>query len=202
MNASLIAVYMKPDAGMDLGFLEELVRGGGFRLHNPQTGHITLIDDEGDFYVVARDALSARLIQCEDTRLQFWESNCEGKYVGDLYCRVRFRSEAIVVEIGELPRDSECLLRGIWVSCRERLDDGSIIGLIVDREGVTEEYADWDAFFIGRTPYEGPCPDVLCVENGQERLLPASCLTHRREARSRHIIAFEEQMAGVLAGHP
>jgi hypothetical protein len=198
MNASLIAIYMTPDAGMELGFLEELVRGGGFQLQNPQTGCITLIDDEGEFYVTERDALIARVSQREDTRLQFWESSWEGKYARDLYCRVSFRNEAIVVELGELPRNSDSLLKGVWSLCRGRLDDGRIIGLVVDRQGVTEEYADWDTFFIGGRAYEGPCPDVLCVGKDQEQLLPASCLTRRRAARAHHIIVFDERMDHIL----
>lgn len=198
MNASLIAIYMKIDATLDLGLLEGLVRGGGFRLQNPQSGMITLIDDEGELCVIDRGTLVARVSERKDIRMQFWESRRGDKCPRDLYCRVLFRSEAVVIELGELPGDSDALLRGMWTLCRAKLDHGEIIGLVVDLRGVTEEYADWDAFFLHGAGYDGPCPDVLCVRKEQEQLVPKTCVHHCRDSRVRHITVINKKSARSL----
>lgn len=202
MNASLIAVYMKPDTEVELESLEKLVHGGGYALRNPQTGHVTLVDDEGEFHVVERDALAAGVSQRQDIRLQFWESKWVDKYPRDLYCRLVFKEKAVVVELGELPQDSDALWSGVWSFFRAKLDDDHILGLVVDRRGVTEEYADWDAFFLDGKTYDGPCPDVLCVRKVQEQLLPTSCASHHRYVRPHHIIVMGPGGDPGIFGYP
>lgn len=198
MNASLIAIYMTPNSRLGLDLLEKLVGGGGFGLQNPRTGKITLIDDAGEFHVTDENTLAAGISQRKDTRMQFWESPRGDEYPRDLYCQVVFKSEAVVVEFGELPRNSDALLKGIWTLCRAKLDDGEIIGLVVDLRGITEEYADWDAFFLYGIGYEGPCPDALCVRKEDERLLPETCVARRRCSRVQHIAVYNRQIAHAL----
>lgn len=198
MNASLIAIYMKPGISLKLGFLEELARAGGFQLQNRQNGRITLIDDEGESCAVEERVLAARIDQREDTRLQFWEQKWDSRYPGDLYCRVAFKATTVVVEFGELPHDSDLLLKGIWGNSRRLLDDRDALGLVIDRRGITEEYADWDAFFVEGKSYDGPCPDLLCFDADRARILPASCQEHHRRVHGYYIVLLSEQMAQLL----
>jgi hypothetical protein len=189
---------MKPDVRVELECLEKLVSGAGFGLHNPLNGVITLIDDEGEFHDVDRAALVSRIAQRKDTSFQFWELEWVGNYPGDLYCRLVFKKEASVVEFGWLPRELDPFLVGAWSFSREKLDDGGILGFVIDRHGITEEYADWDAFFLRRNAYDGPCPDVLCVTRDQEQLLPETCASHRRHERLHHIVMCSEGIERVL----
>ncbi len=190
MNANYIGVYLNVSGGLGLAVLESLVREGGFQLLNKQSGRTTRIDDEGESLETTSSVLAARMCRSEDTRFQLWESSWTGKHPGDLYCRVLFKSEAAVVEFGDLPRNSDSLVRGLWRRCCEMLDDGGILGVVVDLSGVTEDFADWDAFFIGQKNYQGPCPDILCVGRGASERVPSECDKHRQEVRGPYIIRF------------
>jgi hypothetical protein len=198
MNASLIAIYMSPGLPLRLSFLEELVRTGGYQLQNPQNGGITFIDEMGDFHTIQAHFLTTRLSQREDTRFQFWEVAWEGKYPGDLYCRVIFKTGSIVIEFGELPRGSDLLVKGILDISQGLLDDEQIIGLVIDRPGITEEYADWYGFFVEGEAYDGTCPDLLCLRKGMEGLLPVSCRGYLKSSRVHHTVVYDGQMAQLL----
>lgn len=199
MNASLVAIYMNPDSETDLGLLEQLVCGGGFQTKNQQNGKVTLIDEEGGFLVADASVLAARIRRNEDTSFQFWESSWSGKHPGDLYCRVQFKPEAVVIEFGELPRESNALLKGLWEQCCRLLDEDKMIGVVVDRSGATEEHADWDAFFSRQGDLDGPCPDLLCVRRGHGVRVTLDCEMYRRETRGNYVIVVEDGLARMLS---
>jgi hypothetical protein len=200
MNDSLAEIYMDPAFPLDLPLLETLVRDGGFQL-NRNHESIYLLDENGDGHPIDALSLAARLIAREDTQFQFWEKVWEGKYPGDLYCRVRFKSRAIIVEFGELPHDSHLFLQGIWRVAKCLLANQQIMGIVVDLVGDTQDYFDWQDFFIERRAYRGRRPDVLCFEKDLDDLLPTTCHGDPRIDLTYHTVICTKRLAPVLDQH-
>lgn len=162
---------------LDLDFVVNLVKAGGFALRHPQRHEVVQIDDRGDSHVVDETTLDSELCMRKTSRFQLWEQRWAGPFPGDLYCRVQFRESIAIVEFGELPRMPDDLLRSIWAAFRRLADDGDAVGLVVDLSGDTDDYADWVAFFDGLSRYAGPCPDLLSLRKSACHIIPHEC-TH------------------------
>jgi hypothetical protein len=136
----------------------------GLHLERPGSGHVMVLDREGEQCESSEGGLRRCLSAGGDVSFQWWF-----EWDHDVYCRVRREECVDVVELG-MEGCSENELRVIGEALCERFVSGGVmsVGLVFDPCGLSEDY-DWDLFFLG-----GEVLDWSSVRFGLPRMIGVS----------------------------
>lgn len=117
--------------------------GGGLGLLHPRSGHVILLDGEGEQVEASKEELEQRIRAGTEVSFQWWLAEDH-----DVYCRIRVRQGVRILELGMEGCDAaELAAVGSVLERRFLRNMPKSMGLVFDPEGTTEGY-DWDRFFL------------------------------------------------------
>jgi hypothetical protein len=166
MSNRYALIYQSGPGALTLSSLWSLLAPLNLQLRHPTENAIFVLDEVGDQVAIGQAALADRIQSGRDTSFQFWFA-----HDNDLLCRMRVEEQVHITLLDLLGKDAN-ERAAIWTLIERELYVGSSAsttrGLVLDEEGVTENY-DWDLFFVHGQPlrakdFRGGLPDVLIVD--------------------------------------
>ncbi|MFE8604557.1 hypothetical protein [Archangium violaceum] len=164
MSERIALLYEVGSSGTLIDSMAEVLARAGLSLAHPESGQAVVLDQEGEQSLASAAELRRLLEETGTVRFQWWFAKDH-----DVYCRVRREGDLHVIELGlEGSNATERALVGEVLQERFKAGNEASVGLVLDPEGVTEDY-DWDRFFISREILDWSAvdlgfPDVLGVQ--------------------------------------